>query len=257
MLAPRTACLVSSTQSVHSRRDRHVELICPQNSTQNLAAQLAAAKTATVELSPGDPLPVEGASPTASLPPSSTSTVLAVPGPRSTGSALSAGAIAGISVGGATVVIILVLVFFLWGKLKGLSSHLKYSHSTNITRNGETKLYKDQPDSTSPPYYPSFSVKDDYADTRSPPLTRDSWQTVPNHQFVSVRAHSPEVQQGYGLMSQIHEDSALHQHDGYMDNNDDFSGGARWSGSGVAPNGQIIRGEMGGHSGQMTSSDSL
>lgn len=89
------------------------------NATQTLDVQLAFTKNSTSQVVPGDPLPSETAAGTAGATP--TSGTSSGSGSHSHSSPpLSAGAIAGISIGGAVVLLIAATLLYLCGRRGGL-----------------------------------------------------------------------------------------------------------------------------------------
>ncbi|KAI7789004.1 hypothetical protein LA080_005108 [Diaporthe eres] len=89
------------------------------NDTQTLDVQLAYTKNTTTQMVPGDPLPSETAAGTSGATPTSSSS--SGSGSHSHSSPpLSAGAIAGISIGGAVVLLIAATLLYLCGRRGGL-----------------------------------------------------------------------------------------------------------------------------------------
>ena len=102
------------------------------NDTQTLDKQIIAAKEATFQVKPGDPIPGEATSsllgPTASSNPSSS-------GNGSHGHTLSGGAIAGIVVGGVAFLAICAALFFYVGRTKSLKEVIKHKEVTSPNPN--------------------------------------------------------------------------------------------------------------------------
>lgn len=89
------------------------------NATQTLDVQLAYTKNTTMQVTPGDPLPSETAAGTAGATATSGSSSGSDSHSHSS-SPLSAGAIAGISIGGAVVLLIAATLLYLCGRRGGL-----------------------------------------------------------------------------------------------------------------------------------------
>lgn len=103
------------------------------NGTQTLQKQVDAAKEASFQVKPGDPIPAEA---TSTLYASTTSTLYAsaTAAPTSTGTphghSLSGGAIGGIVVGGVAFLAICAALFFYVGRTKSLKEVIKHREAT-------------------------------------------------------------------------------------------------------------------------------
>ncbi|EOA88362.1 uncharacterized protein SETTUDRAFT_107372 [Exserohilum turcica Et28A] len=111
------------------RREHMVGAINP-NSTQTLASQVHSAAMADFQVAPGEPIPAEASS-TLSAAPTSTGTPPANSGGKGNSHVLSAGAIAGIVVGGVAFLVICAALFFFVGRSKSLKETLKRRDATN------------------------------------------------------------------------------------------------------------------------------
>ncbi|KAH8885062.1 hypothetical protein GQ53DRAFT_770268 [Thozetella sp. PMI_491] len=111
----------------------HMIGVVNPNSTETLDIQMQFANNATLQLTPGDNWPQEGASSTASVPSSTATSNPANTGASSSsggGSSLSTGAIAGIAIGGAAVVILAATLLYLCGRRGGLDKAYRRSTAT-------------------------------------------------------------------------------------------------------------------------------
>ncbi|TAQ88880.1 hypothetical protein B7494_g2817 [Chlorociboria aeruginascens] len=107
------------------------------NSTETFDTQLAYAQNSTVMYVPGQYFPVEGDSPTStssmsssSVPSSSSTSSFSVTStPTPTRPTLSAGAIAGIAIGGAVVILITAMVLYLCGRQRTMGELLRHNHT--------------------------------------------------------------------------------------------------------------------------------
>jgi plastocyanin len=153
------------------------------NATQTIDAQIAAAKQAKTQVSPGEPIPAES---TASATPSST----AVPASPS-GSGLSGGAIAGIVVGAIVVVALAALTIYLCGRNHSLQSILRYSHPPPKAGNTIPPVPY-SPSAT--PYSPGFDPKAPLPSPGAP--AHESW--ISNGAPSTFRSMSPEMAQQQG-----------------------------------------------------------
>lgn len=97
------------------------------NATTSLAYQRQLAQDSAFQLNPGEPFPAE--SPLPSNLPSSTSIPTAHVRPPRSGK-LSAGAIAGIAIACVGVVVLAALLFWFWGRFKGLNEEMQRKDST-------------------------------------------------------------------------------------------------------------------------------
>lgn len=98
--------------------DNYMIGVINPNSTETLDIQLDYTKNTTLQLSPGDPLPSETAA-SGSAGATSQPTSGSSPGGHS-GSRLSSGAIAGIAIGGAVVVVLAAALIYLCGRRGGI-----------------------------------------------------------------------------------------------------------------------------------------
>lgn len=103
--------------------------------SQSIDKQIATAKKAAYQLAPGEALPVEGASPTSSATPSPSASAAAHK------STLSGGAIAGIVIGGLSILAIAMALFYFMGRSKTYKDMFKASR-------GGTSSHPDAPSET-------------------------------------------------------------------------------------------------------------
>ncbi|CAI6337142.1 unnamed protein product [Periconia digitata] len=114
------------------------------NSSVSLTTQRQLAQNSSYMLQPGEPFPIEASSSTpSSIPNSDRSSTDPNVTPR-LGSKLSGGAIAGVVMGCIGVVVLAAMLFFFWGRLKGLRNEADRKAST-VVRNTEPQ---------SPVFYP-------------------------------------------------------------------------------------------------------
>jgi hypothetical protein len=113
-----------------------VGVINPANNT-NITKQIQAAKSANIMLAPGQPWPAEGSQPGAlssisisTSTPTSTSTSTSTPG-ASHGHNLSGGAIAGIAIGAACVVLLCAALCYFVGRSNSYSHIMKLQHRSD------------------------------------------------------------------------------------------------------------------------------
>jgi hypothetical protein len=101
------------------------------NATTSLEIQRQLAQNSSYMLSPGEPFPAESPLPT-NLPPSSGTTT--TPSNTTHAAKLTAGGIAGIAIACISVVVLGSLLFFFWGRFRGLKDEVKRKESS-VTRN--------------------------------------------------------------------------------------------------------------------------
>lgn len=100
--------------------------------SQSIDKQIAAAKTAKYQLAPGEALPVEGASSTATATPSASST-------PTVHKSLGGGAIAGIVIGGLAVLAIAAALFYFMGRSKTYKDMFKASRGGSDHPGGQSE----------------------------------------------------------------------------------------------------------------------
>lgn len=110
------------------------------NDTQTLQKQIAAAKEASYQLRPGDPIPAEASS---TLHSSATASPTSTPTPHAH-SGLSGGAIAGIVVGAVAFLVLCAALFFHVGRTKSLKDVIK-DRETLKSPDGQYPRYHDVP----------------------------------------------------------------------------------------------------------------
>ena len=176
---------------------RHADRL--QNATQSLDAQFAYQKNATIQLSPGQPLPAE-----------STPSASAAPGGGSS-SGISGGAIAGIVVGVVVVIGLAGLAFYLCGRNRSLASVIRYSQPPSRPNPSNVPQLPHTPSPAHTPYSPEFSPKPGYSPSPIPGNLHphDSWATQSG-----LRPTSPEMTAQGGAMSP-HSFHSGFTHQGY------------------------------------------
>lgn len=107
---------------------QHMVGVINPNSTQTLQGQIDAAKDASYQLQPGDPIPAEATTLHASATAAPTSTPSS--SSSSHGHTLSGGAIAGIVIGGLAFLAICAALFFYVGRTKSLKDVIKHRDAT-------------------------------------------------------------------------------------------------------------------------------
>lgn len=123
------------------------------NATQTLDEQIQAAKDATFQLKPGDPIPPEA---TNSLHGSATASPTAnASNTGSHGHSLGGGAIAGIVVGAVAFLVICAALFFYVGRAKSLKEVIKHRDAT-IRSPAPTDHYAQSPGFPPGPFSPNM-----------------------------------------------------------------------------------------------------
>ncbi|KAF2716813.1 hypothetical protein K431DRAFT_234530 [Polychaeton citri CBS 116435] len=189
-----------------------------------IATQIALARKANYMIEPGEPLPAEVSASVASLASTATRTVTVSATPSSASSttsalvtptaassdhhdhhssSLSAGAIAGIAIGAALVLILAAGLFFLLGRTKTLADALRGKHNNNSNNdnnagnNNQTQPPNGQPQMTYPNHHnsmlpPYAQHVHDYKPAGS--VTAEEAQI---HDLASMRSFSPPLNSAY------------------------------------------------------------
>ncbi len=149
------------------------------NSTETLDLQEQYAINATTQLAPGEPFPSETLSPTHT--PLAGSTDSAAPGTDDhEHHGLSAGAIAGIAIGGAAVLILAGALVFLCGRRGGLDKAYRRSTQTFPPPVVDTKYNPTNPSNPKSPGQETYSTAH-----YSVPAANDPYRTNSPHTFAS------------------------------------------------------------------------
>lgn len=188
------------------------------NSTFTFSTQLAFALNATEEFSPMEYFPVEAlptrtttatggtAIPTAA---SSSPTATAA---ASHSSKLSGGAIAGIAIGAAVVLLLAAALIYMCGRQKSLGEILR--HSQHPSQHPGHNSYVAGPGGVSEANYPNMH-KVGHASVMSGQYS-DQGYNVPQTETESYRSMSPPIDERTGMMSVLHQSSqhAMHLRNG-------------------------------------------
>jgi hypothetical protein len=164
------------------------------DANQTLDLQMQYALNATFQLAPGDPFPSETVSPT-HTPPATSSSSSTSTGAASTGGdgghGLTSGAIAGIAIGGAAVLVLAGALVFLCGRRGGLDR--AYRRSTQTF----------SPPMTDNKYNPKSPGQDTFSINHySMPVVNDPYRTNSPHTYASSPPPiTPNSHPAYGTYS--------------------------------------------------------
>ena len=193
------------------------------NSTFNYTTQLAFALNTTQEFSPGEYFPVEslptrtttatGATSIPSAASSATSTSSATAATASHSSSLSGGAIAGIAIGAAAVVILAGALIYMCGRQKSLGEIIRHSHPP-AAHPGHNSYVAGPSGGMSEANYPNMQ-KTGHASVMSGQYS-DQGYHGPATETESYRSMSPPIDERTGMMSVLHASSqhAMHLRNG-------------------------------------------
>lgn len=168
------------------------------NATQTLDLQMQFALKDPLQLEPGEPFPSETLNPTHKASPSSTGSGAASNDDHDH-HGLSAGAIAGIAIGGAAVLVLAGALVFLCGRRGGLD--MAYRRNTQTFPPGPPAMIDNKYNPKSPGH-DTFSSTNHYA--HSIAVVNDPYRTNSPHAYSSSPppvAHSPNSHPAYGTYS--------------------------------------------------------
>lgn len=178
-----------------------------QNGTHNLDIQKEYQKLVTFQLSPGEAFPDESPPPVNPSDPSATPTPTAIASDSGSSSGLSPGAIAGIAVGGAAVLIGAIALIYVCGRKGGIEKG--YRRSTVAPTTPAPMIEANYPDgygpakSPIPPNSPYGAQSDTWRSSMTPSHTPSHFSpnlASPHNSFMGQPGYGP--QQAYGFPAQ-------------------------------------------------------